>query len=97
MGQHLNHLFQNALEKCPVVKYVYTRPINDIADEQICSMLRTHPEGESAQGLIAALGVPDSKVRLRLNALIKNRRIEMQGRGASLRYVLVPPREAAGS
>ena len=60
-------------------------------DAQICVFLRTHSEGGSVKELVAALDAPESKIRLRVNALAKCGHIQMRGTGRSLRYVLTAP------
>jgi predicted transcriptional regulator len=55
-------------------------------EAQICTWLREHPEGESVKGLVAALGVSENAVRLRMNALVKSGQIQMHGAGRTLRY-----------
>lgn len=57
-------------------------------EAQICTWLREHPEGESVKGLVAALGVSENAVRLRMNALVKSGQIQMHGAGRTLRYFL---------
>ena len=63
----------------------------DPLDAQICAFLRTHSEGGSVKELVAALDAPESKIRLRVNALAKCGHIQMRGPGKSLRYVLTAP------
>ena len=63
----------------------------DPLDAQICAFLRTHSEGGSVKELIAALDAPESKIRLRVNALAKCGHIQMRSTGGSLRYVLTAP------
>jgi len=57
-------------------------------DKHICDWLREHPEGESVEGLSQGLRIQGSKIRLRVNALIKCQVIKMRGTGRALRYVL---------
>jgi hypothetical protein len=57
-------------------------------EAQICTWLREHPEGESVKGLVAALGVSENAVRLRMNALVKSGQIQMHGARRTLRYFL---------
>ena len=57
----------------------------DPLDAQICAFLRTHAEGGSVKELVAALDAPESKIRLRVNALAKGGHIQMRGTGRSLR------------
>jgi predicted ArsR family transcriptional regulator len=41
------------------------------------------------KGLVAALGVSENAVRLRMNALVKSGQIQMHGARRTLRYFLV--------